>query len=230
MLWVRKVFGFILVAMALYFLRTLFPHPLFYPLALALLLLAAGIYLAWIARVKGGGKVFAWMRNVVGIGFVVAAFVVAGPDLKPYFRGFGGEGNLPQSGMADSERPAGIAWVKFSEPYLQRAAAEGKPVLIDFYADWCPPCKEFDKKTFVDPGIIELSRKFIMVKVDLTDNASPEVESIRKSFNIAGVPMLVFLKADGSEIEDLRLMEFEKPEAFLFRMEEAYRRSEEIAL
>ena len=64
MLWVRKVFGFILVAMALYFLRTLFPHPLFYPLALALLLLAAGIYLAWIAPVSGTGKGFAWLRIV----------------------------------------------------------------------------------------------------------------------------------------------------------------------
>jgi len=229
MLWIRKVFGFILLAMALYFLRTLFPHPLFYPITLALLLVVAGVYLAWIARVKGCGRGFAFMRNIVGIGFFIAAVATAGSDLTPYILNSGGGGDLLRSRGVSSEGSGGITWLQYSEPYLQRASAEEKPVMIDFYADWCAPCKEYDKKTFVDPEVIELSRKFVMVKVDLTDNASPEVESVRKKFSILGVPMLVFLRPDGSEIENLRLAEFEPPEEFRRRMEEAYRRRGESA-
>jgi thiol:disulfide interchange protein DsbD len=203
MVWVRKVFGFILLAMAVFFLKTLSPHPLAYPLALALILVTAGVYLAWIAPVAGTGRGFAWLRNIVGIGFFAAALFM-----------------IVTGSMSDVEA---VRWSPFSEKMLERALQEGKPVLIDFYADWCAPCKELDRHTFTAPEVIEFSRRFITLKVDLTATGDPEVEAFRKKYRILGVPTLIFMKPDRNEIENIRVMKFEPPEVFLLKMEEAYR-------
>jgi len=225
MIWVRKVFGFILLAMALFFVKTLFDHPLAYPLAMALLLVLAGAYLAWISEVSGVGKGFAWLRNIVGIGFFIAALIVAVSGIESYVQDLAGKGIRMESAGERFDGTAGIEWLQFSEQTLQQASLEGKPVLIDFYADWCAPCKEYDKYTFLDPEIIELSRNFIMVKVDLTVAYSPDGEALRKRYRVLGMPTMVFLMPDGSEIESLRKVGFEQADVFHPRMEEAYRRS-----
>jgi thiol:disulfide interchange protein DsbD len=224
MVWVRKVFGFILLAMALFFLKTLLP-PLAYPLAFGMLLTLAGIYLAWIAPVSGAGRGFAWLRQIVGIGFFIAALVATVSGLNSYLDNFSGNEGAAQSAGAGSGSAAAIDWLPFSEQAVAKAAREGKPVLMDFYADWCAPCKEFDKQTFVDPSIVDLSRRFVMVKVDLTKAGDSDVEALQKRYRISGVPTLIFLQPDGSEIPDLRTVGFKPADAFRPRMEKAYRMS-----
>jgi thiol:disulfide interchange protein DsbD len=223
MVWVRKVFGFILLAMAVFFLKTLFPNPLIFPLTLALILVLAGVYLAWITPVATTGKGFVWFRNIVGIGFFTVALIMTVMGFESYIKTVVEDeiGNTSlDSGLG---RAGGIEWNSFSEQLLDKASKEGKPVLIDFYADWCAPCKELDKRTFTAPEVIELSRRFVMLKVDLTVAGDPIVEDLRGKYGIFGVPTLIFLRPDLSEMNNLRVMKFVPADVFLPKMEEAYR-------
>ena len=211
MVWVRKIFGFILLAMAVYFLNPLFPTSLAYSLTLALILFLAGIYLAWIDPVQNTGKAFLFLRSVVGIVFFGAALYTAITGIEAYVK-------KAQSENAGPGLASAIQWFPYSEAMLDRASREGKPVFIDFYADWCAPCKELDEKTFSTPEVIRQSRSFIMLKADLTSADDPKTEALRKKFEAKGVPTLVFLKPDGREIQELRGTGFESEEVFLGKL------------
>ena len=93
--------------------------------------------------------------------------------------------------------------------------------MLDFYADWCIPCKELDKFTFSQPEVIELSRNFIMMKVDLTKASDPLTKTMKNRYNIKGVPTLVFLGPDFEEMEKLRVVGFMEKDEFLPIMEQA---------
>ena len=81
-----------------------------------------------------------------------------------------------------------------------RQAETDRPVMLDFYADWCVPCKELDAITFVDPAVVAESRRFRTLKVDLTVTDSEETRFAMKNFGIVGVPTLIFYDSEGNEI------------------------------
>ncbi|MBK7254475.1 MAG: thioredoxin family protein [Ignavibacteria bacterium] len=87
---------------------------------------------------------------------------------------------------------------------------EKKPVMIDFYADWCAQCKELDEFTYTDPEIADLSQSLNTIKIDLTN----ENESITNKYNIKGLPVVIFMNSKGEEIKDLRITGFLKPDEF----------------
>jgi len=214
MVWVRKIFGFSLIAMAIYFLKTLFPTALLYHLSLALTMFVAGLYLAWLEPTRTPGKAFRAVRTIVGIVFFGAALLVASSGVQ---------GSLDEALAAQMEGPSAnaIAWEPYSEAKLDEAAAAGRPVFIDSFADWCIPCKEMDKLTFSRPEVIGLSREFAMFRADLTSNKDPGVREFYKKFGIKGVPTLIFLGPDGTEIEELRGTGFESKDVFLAKMKRA---------
>jgi thiol:disulfide interchange protein DsbD len=90
---------------------------------------------------------------------------------------------------------------------------------LDFYADWCIPCLELDRKTFTDPNVIDATNEFVRLKVDLTHFDSPESEALRKEFAIAGVPTIVFLDRTGSEVKSSRVVGYLPPEEFIARVQ-----------
>ncbi|GAB4374391.1 MAG: protein-disulfide reductase DsbD [Calditrichia bacterium] len=227
MVWVRSIFGFILIAMAVYFLSPLFPNTLFYHLTLALILLIGGIYLAWIDPTQTPGKVFPLIRNLIGILFFGISLVLAASGIQNYV---GDQLHRVSAVEGSTTRGDHIQWQPFSEEQLQRAAREGKPVMIDFYADWCIPCKELDKFTFSDPEVIALSRKFVMLKVDLTQSGSPESQRLKNRFQIKGVPTLVFLTPEGEELSDRRVVGFMNKEEFLPIMQSVLEKTESDSL
>jgi len=214
MIWVRKIFGFVLLAMAVYFLKPLFPGHLAYPLALAMIMVLGGIYLAWIDAVPGSGKMFAFVRNLVGVLFFAAALYSAATALEANV------GSNP-AGSAVQSTAGSIRWMPYSDSMLDQALKESKPVFIDFYADWCVPCKELDARTFATPEVTLRSREFVMLKVDLTSADNPQSESLKNKYQARGVPTLVFLTPDGREIPEIRGTGFEPKEVFLRKMDRA---------
>ena len=218
MVWVRKIFGFILLAMAVYFLRPLFSDPLLYGLTMALLLAVAGIYLAWVEPTRTEGKVFPVIRNLIGIAFFIVALVFAQEGIKDSMDRRIAELASRQGGVSSL---GAIQWQPYKEARIQQAVKEGRPVFIDFYADWCIPCWELDKKTFSDPQVAALSQRFFMVKADLTSASNPLTKTLRKQYGIPGVPTLVFLGADGREKTGLRASGYIDKKEFLERMNRA---------
>ena len=86
-------------------------------------------------------------------------------------------------------------------------------MMIDFYADWCIPCKELDGITFSDPKVVDESHRFTAYKVDMTQTLSDETEKIRNKFNIVGMPTVLLINSKGEEIE--RLTGFVNADDFL---------------
>jgi thiol:disulfide interchange protein DsbD len=219
MVWVRTIFGFILIAMAIYFLQPLFPNSLLYSLSLALTLLLGGIYLAWIEPTKSSGKIFPVIRNLIGIIFFLLAIILASSGITSYLNEEITENQMVTANNAASGQ---INWLAFSDEKLAEAVQQNKPVMIDFYADWCLPCIELDKFTFSQPEVIELSRKFYMLKVDLTRANDPVSRELKNRFQIKGVPTLVFLSPQGTELNDLRVVGFLEKEQFLPIMQRVF--------
>jgi len=111
----------------------------------------------------------------------------------------------------------GTAWQTYSESALDQAKADGKPAIIDVFAEWCLPCKELDKLSFSDPRVIAASKGIVMLKADITSGGSPESKKIIARYGLKGVPTVIFIKPDGEEISDLRINQFEKADAVLER-------------
>jgi thiol:disulfide interchange protein DsbD len=196
MIWVRKVMGWVMIGAAAYFVSPLLPD-VFGVGLLAAVAVAAGVHLGWIESAAGRPGAFGWIKK--GIGIVCLGFACV----------------LIWNALPGET----VKWTPFSDAALAEAKESGKPVIIDFYADWCSPCRRLEKLTFRDRSIIDAASKdFVMIRVDLTHSGDHENERAVRHFNVRGVPTVVFLKPGGDERTDLRVMDIMPPGEFLERM------------
>jgi len=222
MVWVRTIFGFVLIAMAIYFLKTLFPNALYYHLAEALTMLVAGVYMAWVEPTKTTGKAFTYVRNAFGVVFFVLALLFAAAGIRGYLDEELAAKLQAVSAGGGPTAGLGIHWQLYSEERLAAAARDGKPVFIDFFTDWCIACKEMDKLTFTDPAVIAATRDFVMLRSNLTTDTDPVIKDLYKRYGVRGVPTYVFLDAKGREVPDVRVVGFEKKADFALRLKRAF--------
>ena len=197
MIWVRKLLGWVLVAMAAYFIKPLFHGHSAGIIVFPLVILAAGVHLGFIVRTVRTFPAFNLLKRTVGIGAVALA------------------GYMAVSVIAIGP---GVAWQPYSEEKVEQAVKMAKPTIIDFYADWCAPCRELDHITFHHPKVVKAAESFSMLKVDLTRKGDPLHQVLLNRYEVRGVPTVVFLRPDGKEMENLRVVSFEEPEVFLEKM------------
>jgi thiol:disulfide interchange protein DsbD len=204
MLWVRKLMGWVLVGMAAYFVSPLLPSSVSV-FVLGGVAIAAGLHLGWIDDTQGGFKSFRAVRNVVGIAGLVAGVFLIGSWVK---------------------MGPGVSWKPYSPKVMEQARKSNKPVILDFSATWCTPCRELEDITFRDPEVVKQAQEdFIMVKVDLTTSGNPTYEKLVTLYSIKGVPTVVFFDSQGRERKDLRLVDFIPADQFLGRMTQVKRTS-----
>ncbi|MEN3788520.1 protein-disulfide reductase DsbD [Aeromonas veronii] len=101
---------------------------------------------------------------------------------------------------------------------VQLAAARGKPVLLDLYADWCVACKEFEHKTFSDPAVRARFGQMVLLQADVTANDDADIELLN-SLNVLGLPTLIFFDREGKELTGQRVTGFMGPIPFAKHLE-----------
>jgi thiol:disulfide interchange protein DsbD len=99
---------------------------------------------------------------------------------------------------------------------IAAARSAGKPLMLDFYADWCVSCKEMEKYTFTEPAVAAALADYVLLQADVTANDAQD-QALMQRFGIIGPPMSLFFR-DGAERRALRLTGFEKAEAFVERV------------
>ena len=171
--WVEQLFGFVLVGLALYFLDPVLRG---WPMRIMPYYAAtAGIFLGWITPAGRLWRPFLIFRSVLGA-FSVGALV--------WMLTFAGKPSVQ------------LAFHPYDAAILRQARAANKPVVIDFSADWCVPCREMVRTTFRDPAVIQAASHFVRLQADITDRSNRNTQ-LAMQYEIKGVPTTVFIDKHG---------------------------------
>ncbi|MDO8588821.1 MAG: cytochrome c biogenesis protein CcdA [Armatimonadota bacterium] len=191
---VKKLSGLVLLGAAAYFIQFLLPLQA-QRFVLPVFLLVVAVYLTAFKSSLAVGRASVFARPVLGIAVGLAALWFLAP-------------HAPRQH---------VGWTAYTPQSLEKAAADGRPVIIDFTAKWCGACKELDDKTFTDPTVVQQSCLFARLRADLT-RRSPETDALVKRFDVRGLPTVIFIDSAGQEVRARRVVGFVPPKEFLDRM------------
>jgi len=160
-----------------------------------------------------------WMltvKYIFGLTFIGLAVYYAHPTLNKQ-EWYNSKVNALWGSSTTYEK---LPFQEYNEVLITKAAADGKPVLIDFWADWCVACKELEVRTFSQPEVQKFKDQFIFLKFDATQ-AGEEFERLREKYDIFGLPHLVIYDKSGTFRRDLTLTGFEEAPTFAERLKKA---------
>ncbi len=222
---IKAVFGVLLLAVAIWMLERIVPPAVAMSLW-AVLLIVSAIYLGALEKAPHG-----WPRLWKGIGVVLLIYgallltgaAAGGKDVMQPLRGiFGATGG---SGAETAHLSfKSVKSVADLEREVAEASRQGRPVMLDFYADWCVSCKEFEKYTFTDPGVVSALRNAdtLLLQADVTANDAVD-KALLRHFDLIGPPAILFFGADGRERRDYRVIGFMDAETFRAHLTKALR-------
>jgi thiol:disulfide interchange protein DsbD len=198
---VKKFFGVLMLAVAAWMLERVVPE------RWALLLWAvpalAGAWLLW--HEIRPRSILGWMGRLAGVALgVYGLLLLAGVAL-------GGRSLLAPIPQWQAEVRSlefrKIKTVADLDREVAAAAAAGKPVMLDFYADWCVSCKEMERYTFTDAAVQQALANAVLLKVDVTANDADD-QALLQRFGIFGPPTIAFWRTDGVEQKNYRVVGF----------------------
>jgi thiol:disulfide interchange protein DsbD len=222
--WVKSVFGIALLALAASYLRDGFaPFGALLNdtasalgkggsigLAAALAFVGVGIGGVHLSFKEGRQ----WLPKGLGVAALLVAFLVRmATPAAPVTPGTDGE-SFTWHLMFDARQ------ANSTEPFdavLAQAKHDCKPVLIDFFADWCASCKELDQHTYVDKSVAAEAQRFVRIKVDGTEEHEA-IEALYERFGVRGLPTVVFVDPMGKVLDKPRVTGFLPPEKFVKEM------------
>ena len=220
---VKKFFGVVMLATALWLVSPVIPVWL-QMLGWALLMIIPAIYLHALDSLPPHAH--GWQRLGKGLGVVLllggAAMLMgalggARDPLQPL--GFLRGGIAAEVPAAAFER---VASIERLDARLAESRSAGKPVMLDFYADWCVSCKEMERFTFADSQVAARMKQFVLLKADVTANTDADT-ALLKRFGLFGPPGIIFFDANGREQGELRVVGFQPAEQFLPTLERVLR-------
>jgi thioredoxin:protein disulfide reductase len=172
--WVEQLFGFVLIGLALYFL-----DPVMRGWAMRIMpyyAAAAGIFLGFITPAGRQWRPFLVFRSALGaLSLGALVWLISFPAAKPARQ---------------------LAFDPYDIAILNQARAAKRPVVIDFSADWCIPCREMLRTTFRDPAVIEAASHFVRLQADVTET-NRRTRQLFLQYEIKGVPTTVFIDKHG---------------------------------
>ncbi|MGB0845208.1 MAG: protein-disulfide reductase DsbD [Thiolinea sp.] len=210
---VKAVFGVMLLAVAIWMLERVLPMWLVMLLWAALLIISA-IFMGALSTLSEA--VSGWTKLWKGLGIML---LIHGALLMVGAATGGNDVFQPLKGIMNGAAGASVQKLPFRMvkglDELQQAIdqAKGKPIMLDFYADWCVYCKDMEKNTFPDPAVRRALDDFVLLKADVTENDDVD-KALQKHFKVIAPPAILFFGRDGQEIENLRLVGFMGPQAF----------------
>jgi thiol:disulfide interchange protein DsbD len=212
---VKYVFGVLLLAVAIWLLERIVPATVTMVLW-ALLLVLSAAYMGALEPLKQGAS--GWTKLWKGLGVV---FLIYGAMLFIGAAAGGSDPLQPLRGIAlgsGNKAPAHLAFKTIkSTDDLQRevtaASDAGKAVMLDFYADWCISCKEFEKYTFSDSSVQQTLANAVLLQADVTLNDDAD-KALLKQFSLLGPPSILFFGTSGEECRNYRIVGFMEVEEF----------------
>ena len=195
MLKIKRLLGFVLLAMVIYITRPLISELVFF-YCLILILIISIIYLIWFNRRKKRKAnliLTAISLTVISLYIFQMKPIWLNPNLGPDHK-FTPINNIAElkNFITDSNK---------------------QPIILDFYADWCVACLEYEKFTFNNPNIINLMDRFELLQVDVTKN-NKEHQLLLQEFDLFGPPGIIFFDSEGLEIKELRTIGFKNADEF----------------
>jgi thiol:disulfide interchange protein DsbD len=210
---VQAFFGVLLLGVAIWILAPVIPVAA-QMLAWAALLIIGAMYLHALDPLPHGaaGTLRFWkgvgvIALVAGVALAIGALAGSRDPLQP-LAGFRAEAGRDSALPVRFERVASVAELD------ARLKTASRPVMLDFYADWCVSCKEMEAFTFSDPKVRTALAGMLLLQVDVTAN-SPADRELLKRFRLFGPPGIVFFDASGREIPGLRVIGFQGADRFL---------------
>jgi len=227
---VKAVFGVLMLAVAIWLLERILPAAVTMILWAALLIVSATYMRAFDSLPD---PVSGWQRFWKGTGIIlmlygIALFIGSLTGAKDVFNPLEKiSGSMQVVSMQGGAEHSG-AELKFEEvkglPALEaavtRAVNEGKPVFVDFFADWCVECVRMENTTFKSPTVVSALSGYSLLRLDLTANDAADKEVLKK-FNLFGPPALLFFGLDGQEIRNLRVIGYQDGAEFTKTIEKA---------
>ncbi|PSU31338.1 protein-disulfide reductase DsbD [Photobacterium lutimaris] len=205
---VKALFGFVLLAVPLLLLERILPAYLM-PYLWSLLGITA---FGWLYHVKHTLAV-SWRSSTLAVVAIVGLFISVQP-LYPLLTGTSAPPTTEQAVKVDFKRISNIDDLTLA---LEEARAQQLPVLLDFYADWCVACKEFEKYTFHDPAVAKQLGNFVLLQADVTQSTPADI-ALLQAMDVLGLPTLDFWDSSGNRMEGARLTGFMKAKPFLVHL------------
>jgi thiol:disulfide interchange protein DsbD len=202
---VKTLFGFILLAVPVFLLERILPHNITPFIWSALGVAAFG----WLYHVKATMPQ-SWKTSIVGI---VAILGIVGSAI-PVIDAISGKSKTEITTNTQAVTFKKITNINELNQELKIAKAQGKPVMLDFYADWCVACKEFEKYTFHNEKVEPVLSEFVLLQADVTKNSPADIELLQQ-LKVLGLPTIDFWNANGEYLSDSRLTGFMKADPFM---------------
>ena len=220
---VKHFFGVLLIAVALWMITPILPIRLVM-LAWAVLAIVAAVFLRVFDALAPDAPGIARFAKAIGAVLMLAGAVefvglaTGGRDvLQPL-------GHLASRAAGGSKTPDAATLpfeaVKNVAELDQRIATAGKPVLLDFYADWCVSCKEMERFTYTDARVASRMRDFVLLKADVTANDADD-RALLKRFGLFGPPGIVFFDVGGKPRDQAGVIGFQDADRFLRSLDAA---------
>jgi len=211
---VKHIFGLILIGAAVFILKALIPE-VYYYLLWGIFLIVSGVFSGALEILSAEAGVGKRWGKALGVMMLILGVMMFADGYRHTF----GFKSIRMISTANAIKPVdSIQWIiNDADKAFAEAKTSASNLIMDFYADWCPACKELEEKTWINRNLIDTGKGWVFLKIDLT-KMTPELSALQAKYEVRGMPTVIFFDQDG--IEKQRFAGFKHAEDVIKMMKE----------